>query len=65
MKLISEAQHQRQTGCEANGVVNHDLAPSLSLLITKQALKKMPVVHLGNLDIVRGQDPFSYIPEAF
>lgn len=40
MKLISEAAHQRQRGCEANGVVNHDLAPSLSALITKQALKK-------------------------
>lgn len=58
MKLISEAQQQRQGGCAANGVVNHDLAPSLSVLITKQALKKMPVVRLSNLDIVCGQDPF-------
>lgn len=58
MKLISEAQQQRQGGREANGVVNHDLAPSLSVLITKQALKKMPVVPLSNLDIVCGQDPF-------
>lgn len=40
------------------GVVNHDLAPSLSLLIIKQALKKMPAVRLSNLDIVCGQDPF-------
>lgn len=41
-----------------HAVVNHDLTPSLSLLITKQALKKTPGVSLSNLDIVCGQHPF-------
>lgn len=40
-----------------HAVVNRDLTPSLSLLITKQAFKTVPGVYLSNLDIVCGQHP--------